>query len=194
MPTIASSCCAERFACVDNGIESVCAHSCCWMQIPGVDHRKSLLAKLPEHGLIASIDEKLRCSELDLDEAQYLFVTTLCNLPDKPMPGVVSDSGGNKHAEVTKPDVPAAASQKKAPAYNRAHKLAQIETVKACLPEEDETLIEACLASMEWNTDRVVDAILQDKLPGHLRAKAGGSSGTPGNELVYAPGDSFYMP
>lgn len=164
------------------------------MQIPGVDHRKSLLAQLPAHGLVATVDDKLRCAELELDDAQYCYLLSLLNLPSRPMVGMAADDRGTTHDDLRTPDIQASTTVKKAPEYNRDHKLEQIQVVKACLPEEDETLIEACLASMEWSSERVVDAILQDKLPGHLRATAGGSLIAPGNQLVYAPGIIFHPP
>ena len=94
------------------------------LQIPGVDHRKSLLARLPEHGIVNSVEDKLRREELDLDDAQYSYLLTLFNLPERVMPGIGTDDvGSSTYDDVQQAELQPSTTLKKAPEYNRAYKL-----------------------------------------------------------------------
>lgn len=156
------------------------------LQVPEIEHRRSLLASLSEHGFMDAVDDKLRKSELKLDGDQYSYILSLLNLPDRPVPV----AGSSDEVVVTNISKAHDSMQNEikvhAPQYSRTHKQVLIQEVKDCLPEEDEKLIKACLASMNWDTERCVDALLQNKF--EFRTKGSGAVTSSGSELVYAPG------
>jgi hypothetical protein len=136
------------------------------VQVSTVDHGQSLLSILPEFGLVQEVD------------------ALIClGVPEKPLPTPGSTMSTKQTCESLA--VPEEGS-KTPPDYNHAYKRDAIAAVKACLPDEEEKHIAACLASMDWNSERVVDAFLMNKLPAHLQRKKQPTREE--KQLVYAPG------
>lgn len=148
-----------------------------------MDHSQGLLSKLPLYGFVDKVDAMVCSHALDMDDAQYAYLLAVLSVPDKQMPAPGSTLSTSSHT--LQASTPEAAA--KPPEYNYLHKKEAIASVKSCLPGEDARLIEACLASMEWNAERVVDAFLQDKLPEHLRRAKDRQRDD--KHLVYAPGN-----